>query len=157
MSTPMPIYAVAGLAAYTLVLLFASLLAVLQVWPGTQHLAESENPVRVFQRKTTLPRERHLLVIVFFMGLLGAATSSVWGLAYRVQGGNLQASEFLAYVVRPWIGCGVTMIFYGLLRGGLFTGAGASKEINVYGTAGLAGLAGFSATDLAAKLLRILG
>jgi hypothetical protein len=103
-----------------------------------------------------LQAERHLLLIVLFAGLAGASLSSVWGLAYELQQQKLANNEFLGYLIRPWIGTTVTLIFFGLFRGGLISGPNASKEINVYGMAGVAGLVGLSSIDIVYKLVGFL-
>lgn len=149
-------YVVVGLTVYSVGLLMLSLLIAVQLWPASQHLTENHSQVRILRWRVTLSLERHLLLIVIAMGMLGAATDSVWWLAYQIQEGRFQPSESLGFLVKPWMGCVIAVLFYALLRGGLISGSAGSKEINVYGLAGMAGLAGLSATKLVTKLVNLL-
>jgi hypothetical protein len=142
----MSFWAVVGLATYNMVLLLASLTAVVQIWPESQNLSGENSSVRILWAKPALQAERHLLLIVLFAGLAGASLSSVWGLAYELQQQKLANNEFLGYLI----------IFFGLFRGGLISGPNASKEINVYGMAGVAGLVGLSSIDIVYKLVGFL-
>ena len=141
------------LAVYLAALLILSLVAVTQLWPGSQHLSDNESRVRILSRSTTLTREGHHLIIVLCMGLLGASADSLRWLGDEVRQETFVKVAALAYVFRPWFGCVIAIFFYGMLRGGLVSGPGGSREINAYGLAGVSGLAGFSATQLINRLL----
>ena len=91
------------------------------------------------------------------MGLLGASTYSLWDIVAAVSSSAIQAEQFLWYLAKPWIGVSIAIISYSLLRGGLLiTGLAGSKEINVYGMAGVIGMAGFFSKEIADKLYAIV-
>ena len=145
------------LAIYLLAVSLASIVMVFTLWPESAQLTAEHSQVRIFSRIIKVPREKHLLLLVLLMGLIGGCSYALWWFAHRVATGELQERHVVWYVLRPWISCFMTLIFYGLVRSGLFvTNLGNSKNINIYGMAGLAGAAGFLAAQVFEKLEGLL-
>lgn len=152
-------------AAYLLVLAIISLYLLCRLWPPSEQLKEEEAPVRIIAGPVSVRRETHILLIVLIMGLIGGCAYDLWILADNVvQLGAAKPSErafrevqTIWYVVRPWTGSLISLIFYGFIRSGLFVAnLGSGKDINVYGIAGLAGVAGFWAAEAFDKLAALL-
>jgi hypothetical protein len=96
-----------------------------------------------------------LLLIVIFAGALGSWLHAVSSYAAFLGNRSFVTSWVAWYLVRPVIGSGLALIFYFVLRGGLFTANTKADEISLYGFAALAGLCGLF-TDRATKKLREL-
>jgi hypothetical protein len=152
-------------AAYVLVLAIVSVYLLCVLWPPSEQLKEEEAPVRIIAWPIPVRRETHILLIVLTMGLIGGCAYDLWILADNVvQLGAAKPSDrafkevqAIWYVVRPWTGCLISLIFYGFIRSGLFVAnLGSGKDINVYGMAGLAGVAGFWAGETFDKLAALL-
>jgi len=140
------------MAGYLVALSVFGIALLLGLWPEGHQLTKDESKVYILWRVMQIKRERHLLVIVTVMGVLGGATHSLWWLALE----ELKTGQVVWYVAQPLLGCVVSLFFYGLVRGGLITGSDGSKDLNVYGVAGLAGLVGYSAYEVLDKILGIV-
>lgn len=141
------------LTVYTGFLCILCIVILFGVWPANGNLTEEKSSIRVLWRKGTIPRERHLFLVAGLMGLLGASTYSLWDIVAAVSASTIEAEQLLWYFAKPWIGISIAIISYSLLRGGLLiTGLAGTKEINVYGMAGVIGMAGFFSKEIADKL-----
>lgn len=92
------------------------------------------------------------VLLVISAGLLGDVAKDIWWLGV----GEKDAWRFIAYLVHAWVAVTVTLIFYGLLRGGLISGPGGAKEINAYGIVGVSGVVGIFAEMVLSKLGGVL-
>lgn len=143
------------LAAYVLMLAVFATYLVCVLWPSSAQLAEEQELIRLPGREVTITRETRILLLVLAMGLIGGCAYVLWTLADNVvylgatdpsyHARAFKEVQAVWYVLPPWTSCMITLIFYGLIRSGLFMVAHFSngKEINVYGIAGLSGAAGF--------------
>jgi flagellar basal body-associated protein FliL len=154
------------LMIYLLMLSLTSVAAAIFLWPSTGQLEKEASTIDVFGREIVLQRETHILMLVFVMGLIGGCAYDLWRLADNVN--ELQSSapkdysfreaQAVWYIVRPLTGSLLSIISYGLIRSGLFvvTATAKTEDINVYGIAGLSGVAGFFAGATYDKLEAIL-
>ena len=93
---------------------------------------------------TPLTAEARLILVVFLIGGLGGTIASFNSLANYRGEGALTKSWSLHYVVSPWLGAGVALLTYLVLRAGFFPGTSDQLEgIGIpWGVVAIAGLAG---------------
>ncbi len=72
--------------------------------------------------------ELRLILIIFLVGSLGGAIASLNSLANYRGEGALTKSWFLHYLVSPWLGGGVALVTYFVLRAGLLPGGSRQLE-----------------------------
>ena len=91
-----------------------------------------------------LSAEARLILLVFLLGGLGGAIASFNSLANYRGEGALTKSWFLHYLVSPWLGAGVAIIMYLVLRAGFFPGSNDQLEGSAipWGIVAIAGLTG---------------
>lgn len=100
-----------------------------------------------------LNNEVRLLVIALLFGALGSWLHASASFVSFVGARRFKMSWTWWYIVRPFIGGGLGLLFYMVLRAGLVTTEAAPQSISQFGVAALAGLAGLS-TEQATKKLR---
>lgn len=98
-------------------------------------------------------REQSILLVAFLFGILGGATHGFASLMNFRGQRRLFKSWTLWYFGRPLLGGMMAVIFYVVVRAGLFSGAASSNyAVNVYGVAAFSALAGLF-TDAATEKL----
>ena len=117
--------------------------------PGVQ---DEEAPVDT-SSFADLNSEVRLLAIALLFGALGSWLHASASFVSFVGARRFKMSWTWWYVVRPFIGAGLGLLFYMVLRAGLVTTEAAPQSISQFGVAALAGLAGLS-TEQATKKLR---
>lgn len=116
-------------------------------------------PVYLGDTAVCLNAEARLLLIVFLIGGLGGAVASFNSLANYRGEGALTKSWFLHYLVSPWLGAGVALLMYFVLRAGFFPGESGPLEGNTipWGLVALTGLAGLFYDKALLKLQQVFG
>lgn len=99
-----------------------------------------------------LDDDARLILIVLCTGALGSCVHAATSFASYVGNKRLVLSWGWWYVLRPFIGMALALIFYFVLRGGLLSGGTAGSEMNVYGLAAVAGLVGMFSKQATDKL-----
>lgn len=110
--------------------------AVLAIWPSD----------------VTQAKESDLLVIVLLGGALGSCIHAMTSYVSYVGNETLRGSWFAWYVLRPFIGAPLALVFFFVLRGGLFGASARPEQVNLYGVAAIAGLTGLFAKQATDKL-----
>lgn len=135
------------------VLLIATLIG---VWPAATTSAKGEHAVALvfglFKPKMSV--DEALLLLIVVAGGLGAMVNTATEFAYRAGDDRLDRSYLWWYPMRFVIAAATALIFYFVVRGGLFDPTpSASTDVNVYVFAALASLAGLFST----QAVRLLG
>jgi len=99
--------------------------------------------------------ETRLLLIVMICGFLGALIYALRSLFYYVGHRSLLWSWLPMYVVVPIVGSMMAVVFYLVLRGGLFSSTTTVSDTSPFGFAGLAALVGMFIQQSAEKLKAI--
>jgi hypothetical protein len=105
-------------------------------------------------KSTSYERELRLVQLSIIFGALGAAIHGIASLTVWVSNNKEQKSYFLWYISRPFIGAGLAVIVYLLLRASLLNSVTGlyPTMINDFGVAGLSALIGLMATQMIKKL-----
>ena len=116
-------------------------------------------PIYLGDTSVYLNAEARLLLIVFLIGGLGGAVASFNSLANYRGEGALTKSWFLHYLVSPWLGAGVALLMYFVLRAGFFPGQSEPLEGNAipWGLVAITGLAGLFYDKALLKLQQVFG
>jgi hypothetical protein len=143
-----------GIALVAFVILAAVVFAVyclIAVWPTST--ASKATPSHVAGLVLMLDREQRLFVVVAITGALGGLIHSVRSLYAYVGDRKLLRSWLLMYLSLPFIGGGLAVVFYVILRGGLVTGT--ASAVNFFGFAAVSALVGLFSPEAALKLKQI--
>jgi hypothetical protein len=128
-----------------------------EIWPAVVH-ATAETPKRqritlfdgriVFRPST----ESVLVLLVILAGALGAYVHAATSFAKYVGFRRFARSWYWWYLGRIPIGSALALIVYFALRGGLVGGDATSEQVNPYGIAALAAMAGLFSRQAVDKL-----
>ena len=145
---------IAMLAFLILALLVLAVYCLIAVWP-VNPTATGAAVSRVAGLRLVLDQEQRLFVVVTVTGALGGLLHSARSLYEYVGDRKLLRSWLLFYLSLPFIGGGLAVLFYLILRGGLVTGTAA--QVNFYGFAAISALVGLFTPEAALKLKQIFG
>lgn len=115
-------------------------------------------PFWMFGRKFQPPLETRLILLVLLAGAIGSYVHAASSFVDYLGNRTLISSWVWWYLLRPFIGMMLALIFYFVFRGGFITagvnqgGDAAASFINPFGVAALAGLVGMFSKVAADKL-----
>ena len=133
-------------------LLVFAVYCLIAVWPVSQ-VATGATVSHVAGIRLSLDQEQRLFVVVAVTGALGGLIHSARSLYAYVGNRTLLRSWLLFYLSLPFIGGGLAVLFYLILRGGLVTGTAA--QVNFFGFAAISALVGLFTPEAALKLQQI--
>jgi len=128
------------------------LYAVISIWPTTS--ATMEGPVVLFGYQIG-GGEVRLILIAALSGCLGSLIHAMTSLATYVGNRKFVPSWTCWYILRPFIGMPLALIFYFVIRGGFFTLSDSTTAVSPFGIAGLGGLVGMFSKQAIDKLEEI--
>jgi hypothetical protein len=99
--------------------------------------------------------EIRLLYLVALLGALGSLVYAIRSFVYHIGGGSFNEKWFAWYLLKPFTGAGMALIFYLIIRGGFFTLDVSFDPGKPYGFAGLSVLVGMFVNQASEKLLLI--
>jgi hypothetical protein len=138
--------------SYLMILLIILVYVLFKVWPEKSPV----DSVVFFGRWTFgLPPEHRYLMIVVIAGALGSFVHLATSFADFVGNRRLMRSWMWWYMLRPFIGIALALLFYFVLRGGLLTASSGTAELSVFGIAAMSGLAGMFSKQVTDKLREI--
>jgi len=111
--------------------------------------------VALFGWDFRVSHDMRLLWLVVITSSLGSFVHTATSFATYVGNQKLKPSWYWWYILRIPIGIALALIFYCLIRGGLFSGGSLSSDISPYGVAGLSGLVGMFSKQASDKLREI--
>jgi hypothetical protein len=133
-------------------LLVFAVYCLIAVWPVSA-TATGATVSHVSGIRLSLDQEQRLFVVVAVTGALGGLIHSARSLYAYVGNRTLLRSWVLFYLSLPFIGAGLAVLFYLILRGGLVTGTAA--QVNFFGFAAISALVGLFTPEAALKLKQI--
>lgn len=99
--------------------------------------------------------EMRMILLVIFTGALGSLVHGFRSLFWYVGNRAFALSWTLMYLLLPFIGSSLSLIFYFVLRGGLFSPSATVDATSPFGFIGVAGLVGMFSNRAALKLQEI--
>jgi IPT/TIG domain len=131
----------------------------LALWPTVEAFTSTTTPselsVRWFAAEFSISAEAALLLLVLVFGALGAYIHTVTSFVDYVGNRRLTSSWTWWYFLRPFIGTALALVFYVAIRGGFFAQEAQTGDINPFGMAALAGLAGLFSKQATDKLKEV--
>jgi hypothetical protein len=112
------------------------------------------NDGSVFNQPYTLAPEKRMILLVLLAGALGSLIHATTSFSNYVGDGKLDQKWMWWYVMRPFIGMAVAMIFYLVFRGGLITASNV-EVLNIFGVLSLSALAGLFTDRATLKLSEV--
>ena len=155
-----------GPIATVLILLYLILVTILlvyslvQLWPtapisGGEESGMSE--VTLFNLRLAFSNEVRLLMVVVVAGATGSMVHALRSYYKYVGSQALKWSWVAMYVMLPFVGATLALLFYLVVRGGFFSPEASVSETSPSGFAALAGLVGLFSEQAAQKLRSIAG
>lgn len=141
------------IGVYQIVLSVLLLSLMFIIWP--ERSVDSKAWVRVIELGTLawpIGDDARLILIVMVTGALGSHVHAATSFATYVGNRRIRLSWAWWYVLRPFIGMAMALIFYFVVRGGLLSTGAAANDISVFGLAATAGLVGMFSKQAADKL-----
>jgi len=96
-----------------------------------------------------------LLIVVMLAGGFGSFIHTATSFGDFVGNGKLSRSWLWWYILKPFIGMSLALVLYLVVRGGFLSGSVTTGELNVYGMAALAGMAGMFSKQATDKLSEV--
>ena len=143
--------------AYLILFSILLLYGMMQFWPPATPTGEgaalTSSSVTFLLWRFSISDEVRLLLIVALAGALGSLVHVLRSLSHYVGERELERSWLPRYILLPFLGPTVALVFYFVIRGGFFSPQVTVQETSPYGFAALAGLVGMF-SDLAMEKLR---
>lgn len=144
-----------GMGFYTGIILLFSLYFLASLWPWTTAgMTPSSNQLVTmhFLLWTYGPYavgpEVLLLFIVFLSGIIGACVWGIYVLAQHFSAAQDFDKAWVAwYLTRPFIGAGLAVIVYAVIRGGIVPAGSGASSVSVVGVSAMAFLVGLFAEN----------
>lgn len=126
------------------------------IWPAAlEQSASTSERVVLFFRTVAVSDEVRMILIVTMTGALGSLVHGFRSLFWYVGNRAYAKSWTLMYLLLPFIGSTLSLIFYFVLRGGLFSPQASVAATSPFGFAGIAGLVGMFSNQAALKLQEV--
>jgi hypothetical protein len=145
--------------AYEILLGISLLYSLLAFWPSPTPAggsAATSSPVTFLFWTFPISDEVRLLLIVGLAGALGSLVHVFRSLSWYVGNRKLVRSWLVKYVLLPFVGTTLALVFYFVIRAGFFSPAGPVEQTNPFHLAALAALAGMFSDQVAEKLKEVL-
>jgi hypothetical protein len=126
------------------------------IWPADlEAVATAAERVRFFFRTMAVTNEIRMFLIVTMTGALGSLVHGFRSLFWYVGNRAYAKSWTLMYLLLPFVGSTLSLVFYLVLRGGLFSPQASVAATSPFGFAGIAGLVGMFSNQAALKLQEV--
>jgi len=147
-----------GIVLITAYLILASLLllyGLVQFWPlpaPATGSAPVSSPITVLFLTLSVSDEVRLIFIVAMAGALGSMVHALRSLYWYVGNRELVFSWLAMYVMLPFVGSTLGLVFYFVIRGGFFSPTATIEQTSPFGFAGLGALVGMFSEQAVLKL-----
>ena len=142
-------------AAYLILFSVLLLYQLVWLWPPatpTGSSALTSSPAAFLLWAFPISDEARLLLIVAVAGALGALVHALRSFYWYVGNRQLVVSWLVRYLLLPFVGAALGLVFYLVIRAGFFSPEATSQQASPYGFAALAGLVGMFSEQAVLKL-----
>lgn len=142
---------------YLVALGFILLSSLVAIWPASVDPSAPARAARVtfLGRSFLLSSEVRLMLIVTMAGALGSLVHGFRSLFWYVGNRAYAKSWTLMYLLIPFVGASLSLVFYFVFRGGLFSPQASVDATSPFGFAGISGLVGMFSNKAALKLQEV--
>ena len=147
-----------GVVLITAYLILASIIllyGLVQFWPPPAPAtgsAPASSPVVFLFWTLSVSDEVRLIFIVAMAGALGSLVHALRSLYWYVGNRELVFSWLAMYILLPFVGSTLGLVFYFVIRGGFFSPTATTEQTSPFGFAALAGLVGMFSEEAVEKL-----
>jgi hypothetical protein len=152
----MPQSTTSFLLVYHIIVGLLAIYIIYSIWPGAVSIDENRTiPLFLGIFSLNLNAELTMILVVIFAGVIGAFIQSLGSIAFHQANRDLTKEWSTWYVTRPFIGAGLALAIYLVLRAG-FIGVGTdASSLNIFGTAALAAICGMFTDKATTKLKEV--
>ena len=150
-----------GIVLITAYLILASILlmyGLAQFWPlptPAEGPAPVSSPVPFLFWTLSVSDEVRLIFIVAMAGALGSLVHALRSLYWYVGNRELVFSWLAKYILLPFVGSTLALVFYFVIRGGFFSPEATIEQTSPFGFAGLGALVGMFSEQAVLKLKEV--
>src|SRR5213080_261348 len=112
----------------------------------------TRSPIAIFGQEFPIWDEVRLLLIVILAGALGSLVHTVRSVYWYIGNRSLKWSWVAKYILQPFAGSALAVIFYVVVRGGFFSPQTTFENTSPFGFAALAALVGLFSEQAVLKL-----
>ncbi len=124
--------------------------------PNSQVQAtELPQPVDILGYTFLVYNEGRLLLIVLFAGALGSMVHALRSISWYIGNRELFLSWVVTYILLPFTGAAIALIFYLVIRGGFFSPQASFQQTSPFGFAALSALVGLFSQQAVLKLKEV--
>lgn len=109
----------------------------------------------IFGQQISISDEKRIIILVLLSGFLGSYVHVASSFTNFVGNKKFEISWTWWYLLRPFIGMCLGLIFYLVFRGGMFAGNSLAEDLNLYGILTLSALSGLFSDRATLKLEEI--
>lgn len=114
-----------------------------------------KNTWKFFGRVLPISYEARLILLILLAGALGSCIYAATSFATYAGNRKLISSWLWWYLLRPFIGGPLALIFYLVIRGGFLTTGADATSLSIYGITGLSALVGMFSKNAIDKLQEV--
>lgn len=154
-SAPVGPFGIIIISVYLILLSLLLIYGVIQFWPPATLAGERSqisSLVTFLFWKFSISDEVRLILIVALTGALGGLVHALRSLYWYVGNRALVFSWLTKYILLPFVGATLGLVFYFVIRGGFFSPEATSQETSPFGFAALSGLVGMFSEQAVLKL-----
>ena len=150
-----------GIVLITAYLILASILllySLVQFWPpptSAEGTAQASSAVAFLFWTLSVSDEVRLIFIVAMAGALGSLVHALRSLYWYVGNRELVFSWLAKYILLPFVGSTLGLVFYFVIRGGFFSPEATIEQTSPFGFAGLGALVGMFSEQAVLKLKEV--
>ncbi len=148
----MPINTRNILLVFLLILGLLSIYLIYVIWPEPSTLNQARTVGLFGVFSLDLNTETTYLLVVVFSAMIGAFVQAIGSIATHCSNCDLTAPWSVWYATRPFVGAGLALATYFVIRGGLLNLSTDASAISIYGIAGLSGIVGMFTNQATLKL-----
>ncbi|HID64867.1 MAG TPA: hypothetical protein EYP49_19280 [Anaerolineae bacterium] len=146
------------MTAYLILAVIFLLYSLVQFWlpllPTTES-ASTSSPVTFLFWTFAISDEVRLILIVAMAGALGSLVHALRSLYWYVGNRELVMSWLVMYILLPFVGATLALVFYFVIRGGFFSSEATIEQTSPFGFAGLGALVGMFSEQAVLKLKEV--
>ena len=149
-----------GLPGIVIIGMFFILLSIFLVltlvafWPTMMDAAAPPKFVDViyFGRQVKITPEVQLLILVLLAGAIGSMVHTIRSFTWYAGHRKLVWSWITRYILQPFVGSTLGLVFYFVIRGGFFSSGAGVQDTSTFSFVALAGLVGMFSESAVLKL-----
>lgn len=150
-----PNYEIIIMGIYYVVTIILFTYLIITVWPeeiDTANGTTYKSDFNLFGFPISVNPEARIILIVILASALGSYVQAATSFVTYVGNRSLVRSWIWWYILRPFLGIPLAIIFYFVIRAGLLSTGTDASNVSLYGIAGISGLVGMFSKQATNKL-----